>query len=107
MTTLLIILNEPSRFCAWCLAAFSRSLLRLTCTVWRNGKSSAIACMLARPLRPIDVETHLSINHRTAVRMLQALCGKGWFTAMTGAMGKHVVRYELQRGAMNQIMQKT
>ncbi|AKG33742.1 DUF559 domain-containing protein [Paenibacillus durus] len=66
-----------------------------------------LACKLARPLRPIDVETHLSINHRTAVRMLQALCGKGWFTAATGATGKHVVRYELQRGAMNQMMQKT
>ncbi|WP_267885624.1 hypothetical protein [Paenibacillus durus] len=31
----------------------------------------------------------------------------GCFTAATGATGKHIVRYELQRGAMNQIMQKT
>ncbi|TDG00179.1 DUF559 domain-containing protein [Paenibacillus piri] len=59
-----------------------------------------LACKLARPLRPIDVETHLSINHRTAVRTLQSLCTKGWFSAVTGAEGKHVVRYELQRSAM-------
>ncbi|MNI47334.1 hypothetical protein D3C73_1018480 [compost metagenome] len=56
-----------------------------------------LACMLAQPLRPIDVETHLSINHRTAVRTLQSLCTKGWFSPVTGTEGKHRVRYELQR----------
>ncbi|OPH56598.1 hypothetical protein BC351_27010 [Paenibacillus ferrarius] len=55
-----------------------------------------LACMLAQPLRPIDVETHLSINHRTAVRTLQALCSKGWLAPVTGTEGRHVVRYELQ-----------
>jgi very-short-patch-repair endonuclease len=55
-----------------------------------------LACRLARPLRPIDVEKHLSINHRYAVRMLQSLCSKGWFAAAAGASGQHVVRYELQ-----------
>lgn len=59
-----------------------------------------LACKLTHPLRPIDVETHLNINHRTAVRALQSLCTKGWFAAATGAEGKHVVRYELQRSAM-------
>lgn len=58
-----------------------------------------LACRLARPLRPIDVVTHLGINHRTAVRTLQSLCTKGWFSAVTGAAGKNVVRYELQRSA--------
>lgn len=62
-----------------------------------------LACMLARPLRPIDVATHLSISHRTAVRALQSLCAKGWFAPLTGAEGKHVVRYELQRGAMQRL----
>lgn len=56
-----------------------------------------LACMLARPLRPIDVKTHLSINPRTAVRTLQSLCTKGWFSPVTGSEGKHVVRYELNR----------
>jgi hypothetical protein len=59
-----------------------------------------LACRLARPLRPIDVETHLGINHRTSVRTLQSLCTKGWFSAVTGAAGKNVVRYELQRSAV-------
>ncbi|WP_438351204.1 hypothetical protein ACP8HI_11505 [Paenibacillus sp. FA6] len=59
-----------------------------------------LACLLTRPLRPIDVETHLNINHRTAVRTLQSLCIKGLFAAVTGAEGKHVVRYELQPGAL-------
>jgi len=62
-----------------------------------------LTCMLARPLRPIDVETHLSINHRTAVRTLQSLCAKGLFSPVTGAEGKHIVRYELQQGAMQRL----
>ncbi len=62
-----------------------------------------LACMLARPLRPIDVETHLSINHRTAVTKLQSLCANGWLTAVTGAEGKHVVRYELQQAAIQRL----
>ncbi|MCY9666909.1 endonuclease domain-containing protein [Paenibacillus alginolyticus] len=59
-----------------------------------------LVCRLARPLRPIDVVTHLGINHRTAVRTLQSLCTKGWFFAVTGAAGKNIVRYELQRSAV-------
>lgn len=59
-----------------------------------------LACRLARPLRPIDLEAHLSVNHRTAVRTLQSLCAKGLLSAATGADGKHTVRYELQRSAV-------
>ncbi|OGX68412.1 MAG: hypothetical protein A2189_00275 [Paenibacillus sp. RIFOXYA1_FULL_44_5] len=59
--------------------------------------------ILARPLRPVDVETHLSINHRTAVRMLQSLCAKNCFSAVSGAEGKHIMRYELQREAMQRL----
>jgi hypothetical protein len=55
-----------------------------------------LACALARPLRPVDVEKHLGISHRTSVRTLQSLCGKGVFSPVTGANGKHVVRYVLQ-----------
>ena len=53
------------------------------------------ACASSSPLRPIDVETQLRINHRTAVRTLQSLCRKGLFTPNTAASGKYVVRYEL------------
>jgi len=59
-----------------------------------------LAYVLARPLRPADVETHLNINHRTAVKRLQSLCAKGYFTPTTDADGKYVMRYELQRSAM-------
>lgn len=60
-----------------------------------------LACSLARPLRPIDIVTHLNLNHRTAVRTLQALCAKGLFLPIAGASGKHVVRYELQRDQLD------
>ncbi|MBB6735267.1 DUF559 domain-containing protein [Cohnella zeiphila] len=56
-----------------------------------------LAYRLARPIRPIDVETYLDMNHRTAVRTLQELCEKGWLTGTAGATGKHIVKYELGR----------
>lgn len=58
-----------------------------------------LAFKLARPLRPIDVENHLNINHRSAVRMLHSLSTKGIFIPFTGPGGKHVVKYELQHNA--------
>jgi hypothetical protein len=61
------------------------------------------ACTLARPVRPIDVENHLGMNHRTAVRTLQSLCTKGLFVAVTGELGKYAVRYELQPDALHQL----
>jgi len=59
-----------------------------------------LACTLAHPLRPIDVESHLCVNHRTAVRALQALAARGCLQPVAGAAGKHVVRYELTRSAL-------
>ena len=38
-----------------------------------------LGCSKGGVLRPIDVEKHLGVNHRTAVRSLQALCSKGFF----------------------------
>lgn len=58
-----------------------------------------LAYKLARPLRPIDVENHLNINHRSAVRILHSLSIKGMFFPVTGSGGKHVVKYELQHNA--------
>jgi len=57
-----------------------------------------LAITLARPLRPVDVVRHLDINHRTAVRMLQALSTKGYFNPIAGKEGRHIVRYELNSG---------
>lgn len=59
-----------------------------------------LACQLARPLRPIDAQIHLRINHRTAVRTLQCLCMKSLFSSIAGASGQKIVRYELQRSAL-------
>ncbi|GAB6926553.1 hypothetical protein JCM10914A_05360 [Paenibacillus sp. JCM 10914] len=55
-----------------------------------------LAYTLARPIRPIDVKTHLSINHRTAVRLLQGLCDRGILLPIAGAEDKHVVKYALR-----------
>jgi DNA-binding MarR family transcriptional regulator len=54
---------------------------------------------LARPVRPIDIEKHLKLNHRTAVRILKRLCQKGLLTPVTGAQGERHVRYELTGAA--------
>jgi hypothetical protein len=62
-----------------------------------------LACSLARPLRPIDAEIHLGLNHRTAVRTLQSLCAKKLFAPVTGTEGRHVVRYELQPAALQNL----
>lgn len=59
-----------------------------------------LACQLARPLRPADVKVHLSMNHRTAVRLLQQLCVQGHFSPVTGVAGKYVVKYQLQPRAL-------
>ncbi|MCC2683780.1 MAG: hypothetical protein K0R75_679 [Paenibacillaceae bacterium] len=56
-----------------------------------------LAHTLARPLRPIDVQRYLQVNHRTAVSKLRSLCENGWFTAAAGEGGKHIVKYELRR----------
>ncbi|MDQ6420609.1 hypothetical protein RB620_14355 [Paenibacillus sp. LHD-117] len=59
-----------------------------------------LACILARPLRPIDVEKHLDINHRTAVKILHSLSERGLFTPISGGEGKYVVRYEMNPAAL-------
>jgi hypothetical protein len=60
-----------------------------------------LACTIARPLRPIDVEEHLSINHRTAVQILHSLCAKSLFSPVAGPNGKYIVRYDLQPNAIH------
>ncbi|TVX91979.1 DUF559 domain-containing protein [Paenibacillus agilis] len=59
-----------------------------------------LACKLARPLKPVDVASHLEVSHRTAVRLLQSLQAKGLFRAVIGSEGKRVARYEIQQHAL-------
>ncbi|MDG0808004.1 hypothetical protein [Cohnella rhizosphaerae] len=59
-----------------------------------------LACALSRPLRPIDVQEQLQVNHRIAVRTLRSLSEKGLFTPLSGTQGKHIVRYEMNPAAL-------
>ncbi|CAI6080539.1 DUF559 domain-containing protein [Cohnella sp. JJ-181] len=58
-----------------------------------------LAALLARPLRPLDIENYLRINHRTAVRAMTALCARGLFSAERGPDGNRIVRYEPNESA--------
>lgn len=60
-----------------------------------------LAVQLAQPIRPKDVELHFGIDHKTAVKMLQKLCMKGWMTPAYRGKGQRIVRYELVHGAMD------
>ncbi len=63
-----------------------------------------LACMLVRPLRPIDVKRHLGIDHRTVVRALQSLCAKAWFHPIMGEEGKYTVSYQLHPSALQGLL---
>ena len=54
-----------------------------------------LAYELARPIRPKDVEDHLKVNFRTALRYLQSLCTKGWFHPIPCGKGIKVLQYGL------------
>ena len=54
---------------------------------------------LARPIRPIDVEAHYRIDHKTAVRWLKRLCAKGWLVPSIRGRGERIVSYELGQDA--------
>jgi hypothetical protein len=56
-----------------------------------------LAFQLARPIRPIDVEKHLMVNSRTAVKYLQALCDKGWLRPVPAGKKTKLLQYELVR----------
>lgn len=55
---------------------------------------------LGRPLRPKDVESHFEINHRTALKMLQSLCQKGWLQPISRTPNGKIVQYGLVRGIL-------
>ncbi|MGG4555391.1 hypothetical protein [Paenibacillus humicus] len=55
------------------------------------------AIFLARPIRPIDIAEHFSINHRTALGHLKRLCQKGWLKPAYRGTGQRILYYELTR----------
>ncbi|CAH0119619.1 hypothetical protein PAE9249_02124 [Paenibacillus sp. CECT 9249] len=64
----------------------------------RAGKEIVLlAFELARPIRPKDVENHLGVDHRTAVRHLDELCKKGWLKPLPSGKGLRIFNYGLAR----------
>ncbi|GIP34602.1 hypothetical protein J2TS4_38120 [Paenibacillus sp. J2TS4] len=74
------------------------------------AKLTSLACkeiillsfQLARAIRPKDVEEHLAVNHRTAVRYLHSLCVQGWLRPITSERG-HKIKYELVKTNLDDV----
>lgn len=64
-----------------------------------------MACESGGRISPAQVEQQLELNHRTAVRHLQALCERGWFQPLLCDNGKStkVMRYGLLQEGLNEI----
>jgi very-short-patch-repair endonuclease len=62
-----------------------------------------LAAQLGQFIRPIDVERHFEVDHRTAVLMLQKLCKKRWLNPVLSGKGERVVGYELIRGVLEHL----
>jgi hypothetical protein len=54
---------------------------------------------LVRPIRPIDVEHHFGINHRTSIKWINQTCEKGWLRPIIN--GSRIVQYELARDVLH------
>lgn len=91
------------------------TLLRMVLNRYQHGEKKTdrqdidlneiigLAFSLARPIRPIDVTDYLLVDHRTAVKLLQTLCHKGWLHPKLIGTGRRVCSYELIRGAWDPI----
>jgi hypothetical protein len=85
------------------------SLLRLLLSRYQafDGKISPTSLvgkevvMFARRLggsvRPSDLEAHLGVNHRTAMRYLRELCERGQLRPVRSGTGAKTMRYEVVR----------
>lgn len=60
-----------------------------------------LAIQLAKPIRPKDVEKHFEIDHKTAVKMIQSLCDKGWLSPLVHGQGERIKFYQLHRNAVD------
>lgn len=52
------------------------------------------AMLADRPVRPVEIARALSLNHRTAVKVLKRLCGKGKLRPMIRGASGRITRYE-------------
>lgn len=78
-----------------------KSLLAPYITSEENGKYTLaereilkFAMLAGRPIRPSEIVRELSINYRTAVKVLQKLCDRGKLRPIVSSMSGRVTRYE-------------
>ncbi|QGQ97457.1 hypothetical protein EHS13_22495 [Paenibacillus psychroresistens] len=62
-----------------------------------------LAYQLSRPIRPIDIENHLVIDHRNSVGCLQSLCKKEWLRPIPRGKGHKILHYELLRKSLDEM----
>lgn len=62
-----------------------------------------LAIQLARFIRPKDIEQHMALNHRTAVRYLQSLTQKGWLRPIPCSKGQKILKYELVKSHLDDL----
>lgn len=60
-----------------------------------------LAMEKSAPIRPKDVTQHFEIDQKTAIRILQKLCTKGWLVPSYRGKKERIVRYELGRGVLD------
>lgn len=53
---------------------------------------------LPQKLRPVDIQRHFGVDHKTALLLLRKLCEKGWLLPLPKGKSGRVTGYELARG---------
>jgi hypothetical protein len=62
-----------------------------------------LTIQLARAIRPIDIQNHFQIDHKTAVSMLRKLYDKGYLTPVIRENGQRIVGYKLTSAAFSSL----
>lgn len=93
-----------------CITLLRMVLGRYTSNLEVDAKITAVdreiirlAYTLSRAIRPIDVNSHLGLDHRTAVKALHSLCDKQLFEGISGTSGKRIVRYTVKSSAIGHL----
>lgn len=60
-----------------------------------DRESILLALAHSSPLHPIDIERHLNISHRTAVKVLRSLVVRGYFHQIESGTGQRTRFYQV------------
>jgi len=63
-----------------------------------------ISILAGRSVRPVDIVRELSINHRTAVKVLKRLCDMGKLRPIVSSASGRVTRYEWVRSLQDPLL---